>query len=605
MGKTGKEKALTYAPESIEELAKFITENDWSPFMYSQPKRHSDFWESCSILAIDVDNDGRTEECSLEKAKELFKGYAHIISTSKSHQIEKHGKVADRFRVILFLEEPVTDPARYKQTWLYTAEKFPFIDPQCKDLARFFFRSTDVVSINEDGMQIPISEAKEVIKSTTLVPKGSGLLFDKGTLSKATLQFMIDGARTGEWNISLFKAAKDFQEQGYTEEEAIERLMTVTGELDSNDMTTIQSAYSNEPKYTPRGAASRPIYTVPSALQMKLNPKFVRLGDPVKGPSFIDCLQEPWRKTEVLGLLAAPGTGKTQFSLKIFLEMIKNNPQNDDIYVFFSLEMGAAQVLRRWEKLTRGEPKLYERLYVVANEDEENNPRHINLQKIYWFCKDISAESGKAIGAICIDHVGIVNNTVDITKKPNFGVEGELDGAWGNIKSLSHATLCTKFKEIAKMLNCFVIVQSQTTKSKAGDGDTPIDKGGAFGAAQFEWDVHYLVSIWQPLLRVNNETDLRVTAWQYAKVREQEKNDKVTLFDPRMLYFDMETGDMRPMNELEEETFYSLINKADELRKNAIAKKQISYKNSPIDVRTLKLVTKPLITKSSGGSNNE
>jgi hypothetical protein len=579
--------ASKYYPSSIEDLAKTVTTSDWSPFLFSDDYRHSESWEACTILGLDVDSG-----CTLEEAQKIFAPYMHVIVTTKSHQIDKHGIKCDRFRVVLFLSDFITDREVYKATWYDLAAKFPFIDKQCKDFARYFFKGVSIVSVKSEGDTITPSAARPL---ATLVAsnKTETKVVVKGELSKSTLKFLLEGAPAGEWNITLFKAAKDAQEQGYTEAEFIEKAHKVTGILDANDLSSIASAFKNDPKYNPRNV--RATYTVPNALIMKSNPAIRKLGDPVRGPNWMDCLEWVWRKKEVLGILAAPGTGKTAVTLKIFADFIRNNPDNQDIFIFFSLEMTAASILNRWEKLCGGDPTMYERLYVVANEDEENNPRHINLQKLYWYSLDTARTAGKSIGAIAIDHIGIINNTVDITQKPNFGVEGELDGNWGNIKSLSHATICSKMKELAKMLDCFVIVQSQTTKDKAGDGDTPISKGGAFGAAQFEWDVHYLVTLWQPLLRVHNETSLRVTAWQYCKVREQHADDKVTMFDARMLHFDQTNGDLRPLTSEEEEVFYGLINKANEIRAKVAQKKSVTYRNSPIvDIAKLKVITRPL-----------
>jgi putative DNA primase/helicase len=76
----------------------------------------------------------------------------------------------------------------------------------------------------------------------------------KGRLSRATSDFLANGASSGEWNMRLFKAAKDFQEQGYTEEEAYPRFEGITGHLDEADRKTLASAFKKEPKHPPRAA---------------------------------------------------------------------------------------------------------------------------------------------------------------------------------------------------------------------------------------------------------------------------------------------------------------------------------------------------------------
>lgn len=599
MGNNGQtEKVESFEPSDLNNLAEFITTNDWCPSMYTQPKRLEANWKESSILAFDVDNDGTSTACTLKEALELFKEYAHVITTSKSHQIAKHGIIADRFRVILFLEEVCIDSARYKSTWYDMQAKYPFIDKKCKDLARFFFKSKEIVSVNEEGITIPISQAK-ILEKKTSVPRGEGNLFTKGELSKSTLKFLTDGAKNGEWNNNLYKAAKDFQEQGYEEDETIVRLQEITGDLDTNDLTTISSAFLSDPKYSPRNA--RPKYLVPSAFEISRDPKKGNLGDLINGPDYMDCLEHKWRKRETIGVLASPGSGKTEHALNIIEASIENN-KNDDIHVFFSLEMAASSIIHRWKKRVGNNDEMFKRLYVVDNQDPKTGAlRHIGLQEIYWHLQDLKEHTGKNIGVVAIDHVSIVNNTIDIKKEPSFGCEGELDGSWGNIKSLSHATLCTKFLDICKVMDCFVVELSQTTKANAGDGDTPINAGGAYGAAQFEWYVHYNITVWQPLLRVYDKTDLRVSAWQYTKIREQGKGDQVKKFKPNMLHFDQETGKMRPLTDDEAAEFHSLIGHADEMRSNATKKKSLEYVNSPVSLKRLKELTKPLLEKFEGG----
>jgi len=103
-----------------------------------------------------------------------------------------------------------------------------------------------------------ITEPAQVTKKFRDVSSGGGALAPtgRGRLSLATATFMTNGAEPGEWNNSLYKAAKDHQEQGYTEEEFLERAEKVTGTLDETDLKTIASAFKKEPKYEPRTMVS-------------------------------------------------------------------------------------------------------------------------------------------------------------------------------------------------------------------------------------------------------------------------------------------------------------------------------------------------------------
>lgn len=83
----------------------------------------------------------------------------------------------------------------------------------------------------------------------------------KGRLSKRTQNFMLNGAPNGSWNPSLFAAAKDHQEQGYTIEEFILRAEGITGHLDEKDLRSIKSAFTQAPKYDPRGVEDNSLHS--------------------------------------------------------------------------------------------------------------------------------------------------------------------------------------------------------------------------------------------------------------------------------------------------------------------------------------------------------
>jgi hypothetical protein len=134
------------------ELAQFITQNAWTPASLSQNKRLISSFISADILGLDID-----AGCSLEDALAIFKPYKHIIGTSKSHGKVKNAgtpseqPACDRFRVVLFSQKRITTQKDYAATMTDLQKKFPFIDKQCKDSARFFHPCTQIVSENLQG----------------------------------------------------------------------------------------------------------------------------------------------------------------------------------------------------------------------------------------------------------------------------------------------------------------------------------------------------------------------------------------------------------------------------------------------------------------------
>ena len=292
-------------------------------------------------------------------------------------------------------------------------------------------------------------------------------------------------------------------------------------------------------------------YDIASISERKRMGEIKESGKPVLGPQFWDypLLHNPWRRGQVLGMIAAPGVGKTTATLKMMKDILLNDKTKREIAVFFTLEMPDYEIIERWDKLTVGEPELSDRLFVVSNEDPEGNPRHINLQDIVGFTNAIKRKTGQEVSTIAIDHIGVLNPEVDLSVEPNFGVQGE--PGRGSKRYLGIETICAKTKEVAKLLDVFLIIQSQTTKEKAGGGDVPLGTNAAFGTARFEWYMDYVLTFWQPLYRVQNEAPLTALAYQYGKIRAKHSQDQIKTYEPKVLYYDMDNGDLRTVTDKE------------------------------------------------------
>jgi hypothetical protein len=380
--------------------------------------------------------------------------------------------------------------------------------------------------------------------------------------------------------------------KGFTEKEAFAVISNSKKALSKGPnrydyaINTIQFVWSNPPKGAKRKeekkkklkntSASKSFKTVGEKLKAGI--KSLK-GERVNGPVFFDCLYNGWRKSQVLGMIAGSGVGKTSAALKVFYDMIKNN-DDDDVFVFFSLEMPEHEIEERWINLVGKNTKLANRLFVIGNEDEEGEPRNISLQDIYFFCEKIKKETGKNIKSVVIDHIGIINNVIDIEVEPSFNAEGDVDGGRGSRRALSLPNLMKAMKPLAKMLDTFLIVLTQTTKTKGG-GDVPIDKDGAFGSAAYEWMMDYILTLWQPLMRVQQETDMRILAWQYAKIRSKNKRDPIQSHQMCLLHYDLDSGDLRPITGEEHAEFERLLPAANEARKAAEKKESNAYTRGP------------------------
>jgi hypothetical protein len=128
-------------------------------------------------------------------------------------------------------------------------------------------------------------------------------------------------------------------------------------------------------------------------------------------------------------------------------------------------------------------------------------------------------------------------------------------------------------KALAKMLDTFIIVLTQTTKEKQGAGDLPLGVDAAYGISDYENIMDRIISIWQPLARVQNQIKTRFLAYQYVKIRNKHVNDKIQTYEPKVLTFDLNTGDLRLTSSDEYADFVKYLPQAQEIRDNLLKKK--------------------------------
>lgn len=112
----------------FEQLHRMVSSDyrQYSPFFFKDKTKKSENWnnDNQNILILDID-DGLT----IDKAKEIFKGFKYFICTTKSHQKEKKGLVCDRFRIILpIINNPIGDD--YFSYMRNLEKMFSFIDVQ-------------------------------------------------------------------------------------------------------------------------------------------------------------------------------------------------------------------------------------------------------------------------------------------------------------------------------------------------------------------------------------------------------------------------------------------------------------------------------------------
>ena len=263
----------------------------------------------------------------------------------------------------------------------------------------------------------------------------------------------------------------------------------------------------------------------------------------VNGPTKIDCLARPWHRGDLTGILAGAGVGKTSFVLYIFKHILLNNP--DGIVAFVSLEMTAVELAEKWFKATEECPEIADRFYIVENYDEEGKSRDLTAQQIKFELKKIKETLGQTMIGFCWDHIHETN------------IGGGVD----------YNPVCKEIKNIAVELDSHGFILSQTTKGK-GLGDVPVSKDGCFGTSRYEWLMTNIITIFQPLKRVQKECNLPVLAWQYCKIRYKNAKDKVKEDMNYLLKFDYETEDLKELDKVDKTEFGMWYERVQELRQN-------------------------------------
>lgn len=264
---------------------------------------------------------------------------------------------------------------------------------------------------------------------------------------------------------------------------------------------------------------------------------------------WVDNTAYGFRLGHVMGLVAGSGVGKTVIALNLFLGFVESNPEYDHFFV--SLEQPKEEIANRWKQVCGDNSSLYDRVFILDNYDEAGNFRHLSLSQIEEYLVEFQKKSGRKIGCCVIDHIGILKKQ---TK------DGENQGI---------VEICHQMKSFAIRTGTFLIMQSQSSREKAGIGDLEIGKDAAYGTVFFESYCDYLMCLWQPLKRCYSESGCpTVTAFKFGKIRHKNQHLDVIKEDVcYKLYFEPTSGKLRGLTEDEEKSFKFFLNKATNKRK--------------------------------------
>ena len=105
----------------------------------------------------------------------------------------------------------------------------------------------------------------------------------------------------------------------------------------------------------------------------------------VNGPEEFDCLVNKWSRQELLGLIGDSGVGKSEVVLAMFKVILENNPDSNAIYV--SLEMTDQKISERWYKMTKDNPELGDRLFIISRYDDNGKSRKVSME---WIKRELN-----------------------------------------------------------------------------------------------------------------------------------------------------------------------------------------------------------------------
>lgn len=252
---------------------------------------------------------------------------------------------------------------------------------------------------------------------------------------------------------------------------------------------------------------------------------------------YLDNTAHGFRLGQIIGLVAGSGVGKTATALNMFMGFVEYNPDFDHFFV--PLEQPAQEIAARWRSMCGDRVHLHEKVHIIDNYDEKTGFRHLSLAEIQEYIVKFQKKTGKKIGAVVIDHIGVLK------KKDKDGNRLDLED------------ICKEMKAFAATTNTMLVMQSQTSREKSGIGDLELDKDAAYGTTFFEAYCDYLITIWQPLKRsYTNPECPTVTAFKFCKIRHKNQKKDVIKEDVRYtLIFDPSTERLREMTQDEEKSF--------------------------------------------------
>ena len=182
--------------------------------------------EGFTLVMLDFD-----EGVALDTAKLIFEEYTYLIATTKSHRKDKKGKIEDRFRVILPMQDKLElNAEEYSKFYKALLDDLPVqADKATSDISRFFYSSEGEHWYNEGVL----FDATKYIPNTQEADtyQKEGVKLAKKNINGIG-QYILRNESSGR-NHQLIKYSLLLMDKGYTHEECRQEVLRLNKQFGS------------------------------------------------------------------------------------------------------------------------------------------------------------------------------------------------------------------------------------------------------------------------------------------------------------------------------------------------------------------------------------
>jgi hypothetical protein len=458
------------------------------------------------------------------------------------HSDPEVSKIAQLMRVPGTVNTKLEDNLRICEVVEYTDRTY-----SCEELNKHLppITNSDETYCNNhyDRMLNPDSQSLKI--SDKMPDKFGKLLRENKEVSEIWKGNTDDRSKT-DWRLGHI-----LQASGFTKEEATSVLVNSQKALERAPMHRISYALGIVEKiFTYEESTDKDSLDLSKSVRDILcqNPEQLR-NKRLVCHSYIDGTDYGFRLGQVVGLVAGSGVGKSSLALNMFLGFVQNNPEYD--HFFIPLEEGVNAIAEKWKLLCGDNVALHSKVHLLGNYNDDDSYRHLSLSEIRDYLLKFQQTTGKKIGSVVIDHVGVLNKKTD---------NGENQG----LIDIFH-----QMKAFAMQTETLLIMQSQSSREKAGIGDLELNKDAAFGSVFFEAYCDFVITMHQPLKRCyDNPACPTVTSFKFAKIRNKNKTKDFIQEDVcYKMFYEPEKGSLRELTQVEEKQFTYFLALATNKRK--------------------------------------